>query len=540
MAKSTRSRFALSTAIAIFGVVWVAQPTRSQAPPLDVFLSRAGKLEHQNLWQQAADVYERACRIFPDRPELREKWQKAERLYSLSRRYHDPSYLGELLHLDDLEVLDLYREVISKINTHYVENISFDRMIQLGYRSLNLALNDPTFLATSAPTMSAQSVAALRAALANCPKSTIRDAGQALSEVAQAAEIAKRHGVTSTAVVVLEFLTAASEGLDPYSTHLTPHRLHDLYAMIDGNFVGLGVEVKGAADGLEIVQVLGDSPAETAGLEDGDIIVAVDGRPVTGLNVEEAANRLQGKEGSTVKLRVRSNKRPLHEATVCRREVIVHSVCQTRILDDATGIGYVRLTSFQKQTVRELEIAVEQLLSKNMRSLVLDLRGNPGGLLDVALQLANHFVDNGTLVSTQGRAWGQSWSHRARPFAAWKFPLALLIDGESASASEILAGAIRDHHRGLLIGTRTFGKGSVQSIFPLRTAATGLRLTTAYFYSPNGHVFQHQGVQPDLVVVRPLGALGEELTLPRRADLTADVQLRRAVASLTSQIASRQ
>lgn len=527
----------LGWCLAILGLL--ARGIVAQAPPLDVFLNRGGEFERQRLWQQAADVYERGCRMFPERAELREKWQRAERLYSLTRRYHDPSYLGELLRLDELEVYDLYREVVGKINTHYVEPVSFDRMVKQGYRSLLLALDDPEFLAQNAANMSAQSVDALRRALAAGPRAPVADAAGALAETAHVAEHAKSLGVRSATPVVLEFLTAASEGLDPYSTHLTPHRLHDLYAMIDGNFVGLGVEVKGSAVGLEIVQVLADSPAEAAGLLDGDIIVKVEDKPVTGLNVEEAANRLQGKEGTAVTLRIRRAPGVERDVQVRRREVIVHSVCQARLLEGPGGVGYIRLSSFQKQTVRELEIAVESLLGKGMRSLVLDLRGNPGGLLDVALQLANHFIDNGTLVSTQGRAWGQSWSHRAKPYAAWKFPLAVLIDGESASASEILAGAIRDHRRGLLVGTRTFGKGSVQSIFPLRTAATGLRLTTAYFYSPNGHVFQHKGVQPDVVVPRALGILGEELTLPRRAELAGDPQLRKAVAALTSQVASR-
>jgi carboxyl-terminal processing protease len=212
---------------------------------------------------------------------------------------------------------------------------------------------------------------------------------------------------------------------------------------------------------------------------------------------------------------------------------VVHSVTETKMLGEPAVVGYVRLGSFQKLTVGELEAAVHQLLQSGMQSLIIDLRGNPGGLLDVALQVANHFINNGVLVSTRGRAWGQSFEHSARRGAAvWGFPLAVLIDGDSASASEIFAGAIKDHGRGLVVGTTSYGKGSVQSIFPLRSANTGLRLTTAYFYSPTGKVYQNTGVEPDLYVSRSLDALGQEVPVGRHPTPEDDPQLRAAYDAL--------
>lgn len=512
----------------------LAKTARVETPraPLDEFLTRGDAFESRNLWQQAADVYERGMRLYPGETNLRERWHKAERLYSLSRRFHDPSYQNDLLRMDTPHSLDLYREIVQKIQTHFVEDVPLDRLIRMGYRNLDIALGEKTFLQNSAPGITAEQVASLRRELGRRPPFPIESVQDAINEVHEATAIAQRHGVRQPASVIFEFLTAACEGLDSYSTHLTPNRLRDLYSMIDGNFVGLGVEVRGVKEGLKIVQVLSDSPAEQARLLDDEVIVGVDGRSIVGVAAEEAANLLQGKEGSSVNLSIQNGQGTVRSVKVTRREVIVHSVVDARLVDAKVGIGYIRLSSFQKLTVQELEAAVTKLRKEGMTGLILDLRGNPGGLLDVAVQVANHFVEDGVLVTTRGRAWGQSWSHRARPGNTWTFPLAVLVDGDSASASEIFAGAIQDHNRGLIIGTRTYGKGSVQSIFPLRGADSGLRLTTARFYSPRGNPFEGIGVNPDTIVYRKTGPLGEEEPVGRHPDAKSDIQLRTALESL--------
>lgn len=511
-----------------------SETTANRTVSLDELIARGSDLENQRQWQQAADLYERASRLFPDNTGIKARWQKAERLYSLSRRYHDPSYLGELLNLSEAKAIDLYREVLRKIQTHYVESIDLSRLIRHGTYHLDLALSEPLFLARNFGTGGPIEPRQLRHALSLLEPQPGMDVDWAVREVTQMTDLFERHGLTNRVAVVMEYLTAASEGLDPYSTHLSPNRLRDLYATIDGNFVGLGIEVRGAGEGLLILNVLAGSPAEEAGLREGDAIVAVDGQDISGLAAEEAANRLQGKVDTDVTLELKPAKGGRRIVQVTRREVIVHSITHTQILDPELGIGYIRLDSFQKLTVQELEEAVAQLRRAGMRQLILDLRGNPGGLLDVALHVANHFIDEGVLVSTQGRAWGQSWSHRARPMTVWRFPLVVLVDGESASASEIFAGAIQDHGRGVIVGSRTFGKGSVQSIFPLQGANTGLRLTTARFFSPKGRAFQGIGVEPDIVITRPTGELGETTPAPRKPDRASDPQLAQALTILAN------
>lgn len=507
----------------------------AQTPPrvsLEQFLARGVDCERQQLWQQAAEVYERALRLYPDRPELRDRWQQAERRFSLSRRYHDSSFTGEMLELSQPDAIDLYAEVVRKIQSYYVDPIEPGRLVAAGRRNLDLALSESIFLERHLSPRQRELARSIRLALAKRAADSVHSTDEAVAEVVRDADLCRQLGLDAPVAVTMEYLAAASEGLDPYSTHLSPNRLRDLYALIDGNFVGLGVEVRGHSRGLVVMDVLPGSPAAEAGLAEGDILIAVDQQPIAGLSTEESANRLQGPAGSTVRLQVvRAGASP-RQILLARREVIVHSITSAQILDRASGIGYVRMTSFQKQTARELEEAVAQLEQAGMRALVIDLRGNPGGLLDTALHVANRFISQGVLVSTQGRSWGQSWSHRARPMPTWSMPLAILIDGESASASEILAGAIQDHGRGTIVGTRSFGKGSVQSIFPLRSANTGLRLTTAHFYSPKGKVYQGVGVAPDVVVSRPRGSFGEELPVGRHVDLARDLQLARAAAVL--------
>lgn len=509
-----------------------------QTVSVDEFIARGTDFESQRQWQQAADLYERASRLFPDNTGLKKRLRKAERLYSLSRRYHDSSYTTELMQLSEAQALELYREVLRKIQTHFVEPVSIDRLVQIGYENLDLALDEPVFVSRNFATGQPTSMEDLKAKLAQRQRVRVNGVEGATAEVLHATNILGRNGLTNRPAIVLEFLSAASEGLDPYSTHLSPNRLRDLYATIDGNFVGLGIEVRGAADGLLLLHILPESPAEEAGLKESELIIEVDGKSIAGMPAEEAANLLQGPANTQVTLKLKGTDNQTRVVAVPRREVIVHSVTRSEMIDRDRRVGYIRLDSFQKLTVQELEQAVGKLQAEGMTRLILDLRGNPGGLLDVALHVANHFIDDGVLVSTQGRAWGQSWSHRARPMSRWTFPIVVLVDGNSASASEIFAGAVQDHGRGLVVGTQTFGKGSVQSIFPLHSANTGLRLTTARFYSPKGKTLQGIGVHPDLVVSRPVGPLGEEEPLSREVSLENDRQLREAYQALCQTVAA--
>jgi carboxyl-terminal processing protease len=251
---------------------------------------------------------------------------------------------------------------------------------------------------------------------------------------------------------------------------------------------------------LRLVGVIRGGPAWEAGIKVGDQITRVAGQSMRGLSLDEAAGKLQGAEGSSVEITVLRPDGTVRNFRLVRRHVEVESVAQAKIVDPASGVGYIQLAGFQKTSTEELDKAIVALRRQGMKTLMLDLRGNPGGLLNVAVEIAERFVDRGVIVSTRGRAPGQSQIFRSQARSVWTMPLYVLIDHDSASASEILAGALKDQNRAILLGDKSYGKGSVQSIFALRNAPAGLKLTTAKFYSPRNRSYSEQGVEPNVFV----------------------------------------
>jgi carboxyl-terminal processing protease len=317
---------------------------------------------------------------------------------------------------------------------------------------------------------------------------------------------------------------------------LTPTRYDDLNSNIRGQFVGVGIVIEGkAGKGMWLVDVLPDSPAEQSGLEAGDWIVGIDGVDCRRMTTEEAAHLLTGPSGSRVSLDIARGE-STHNVGCARREVVVKSIPVATMLDSTSGVAYIRLTAFQRNTTTELDQALQSLRRQGMRSLVWDVRGNPGGLLDEAVSVVDRFIDDGLIVSTKGRASGQDKSYYAFSPGTWQIPLVLLIDGDSASASEIVAGAIRDHHRGTIIGRKSYGKWSVQSIYQA-SHGMALRLTTARFYSPSGKTYSKIGVEPDIVIAVP-----DDAPRPRSAktlDPDRDPDLHAALEVLSGQSYSR-
>ena len=273
-----------------------------------------------------------------------------------------------------------------------------------------------------------------------------------------------------------------------------------MVAHVEGNVVRLVVEVKSKDGTLLIVNTIAGGPADQGGLKGGDRITAVNGKTCQEVTTDVAADMLRGEEGSTVNVTIVSAVGSTRTYKLTRRRVEVPSVEDVKIIDRAGGVGYFKLTSFQKTTNRDVDAALWKLHAEGMRSLVIDLRGNPGGLLRAAVDVADKFVNEGLIVATRGRSPREDFDHRGQTPGTWRVPLVVLIDKDSASASEILAGAIRDHKRGQLIGEKSYGKGSVQGIFPLTGSNAGIRLTTAQWYTPSGQAISGQGIVPDTVV----------------------------------------
>lgn len=297
------------------------------------------------------------------------------------------------------------------------------------------------------------------------------------------------------------------DSLDPHSSFMPPDVYKEMQIETQGSFGGLGIEITVRDRHLTIVAPIEGTPADRAGLEPGDRIVRISGEPTKDMTLLEAVRRLRGPKGSEVTITILREGREPFDLTVTRDIIEVHSV---RASDLGDGIGYIRLVSFQERTRRDLEEAIKDLRSKGMRGLVLDLRNNPGGLLSQAVQVADLFLEKGKLiVYTEGRAKNQNLRFVDEHDNPQDIPMVVVVNRGSASASEIVAGALQDHQRAVLVGTKTFGKGTVQTVIPLNDGS-GLRLTTARYYTPKRRAIDGNGMIPDIVVEPPKQATTEK------------------------------
>ncbi len=307
--------------------------------------------------------------------------------------------------------------------------------------------------------------------------------------------------------------------LDPHSSYMNAKNFADMQVQVQGQFGGLGIEVTMENGFIKVVSPIDDTPAASAGLKPNDLIVAIDGESVQGLSLADAVERMRGPVNSSIKLTIKRENRDPFEVTLKRAVVKIQSVKSQLVGND---VGYIRITSFNEQTDSGLQAAMKSLRGKagaKLTGIVLDLRNNPGGLLDQAIGVSDDFLDKGEIVSTRGRRTEDAQRYDAKPGDITNgLPMVVLINGGSASASEIVAGALKDHHRAILLGTRSFGKGSVQTIIQL-PGHGAIRLTTARYYTPSGRSIQAEGIQPDIVVEPAKIQKIAEVQIQHEADL---------------------
>ena len=295
-------------------------------------------------------------------------------------------------------------------------------------------------------------------------------------------------------------ITGMLNGMDPHSAYLTPELYKELQMDTQGRFGGLGIEITVRNGVLTVVSPIEDTPAFRAGIKSGDQILKIEGEFTKDMSLMQAVKKMRGPKGTKLNLSVkREGVTDLLDFSIVRDTIRVQSV-RSRLLEE--GYVYVRLAQFQERSDRDLQRALEKLASEKagIRGLVLDLRNNPGGLLTQAVRVADLFLESGMIVYTEGRLENQKQKYFARKEGSWtEFPIVVLVNGGSASASEIVAGALQDHKRAVILGTKTFGKGSVQTILPLDDNSA-LRLTTARYYTPKGRSIQATGIVPDIVM----------------------------------------
>ena len=301
--------------------------------------------------------------------------------------------------------------------------------------------------------------------------------------------------------MIADAINGMLQSLDPHSSYIPAEDYLDLQQSTSGEYGGLGMEVTSEDGVVKVIAPIDGSPAKEIGIKAGDYITEVDGESILGLSLNEAVDMMRGKPGEAISITVvRMDEDPITYDLV--REIIKRQPAKAEIKD---GVGYIRISSFNEKTADSLEKSIKDLKTQfggRVPGVVLDLRGNPGGLLDQSIRVSSAFLDGGEVVSTRGRAADDTERYNAQRSELLKgVPLVVLVDGASASASEIVAGAIQDRGRGLVVGRKTFGKGSVQSVIPLRGGRDGaLRLTTQRYYTPSGSSIQGTGITPDILI----------------------------------------
>jgi carboxyl-terminal processing protease len=406
------------------------------------------------------------------------------------------------------QAVSLFSEVSQKIDERSLEPTSYDVRVRRALRNLSLALNNQAFvngLGLSADSFQMDAFRNTLARLANAGQvRNFQDARTVLNTVMTQAQSVQ--GLTPS-VVGFEFANASIDTLDKFSglepadpsTRNGAELAGVKSAALEEEIVGVGVEVKEHAEGLLVVKPLRGGPAEDAGIMSGDVILSINNQALAGMKMANSVDLMKGTSGSQMKVRIYRDGKGERDFTMTRRKIRVWTVNDTKILN-GTDIGYFSLSRFSQSSTAEVDQALNALYNKGMKSLIIDLRGNPGGLLTTCVEISDRFLACGTIVSTKGRLNSDNMVETATYAKTWSVPLVVLVDGDSASASEIFAAAIQENGRGAVIGTKSYGKGSVQTHFPLSAIGGDLRLTTALFYSPTGRKMAGEGVIPDIEI----------------------------------------
>jgi len=489
MAMKTRilHRYGIAIGVLLLAVS-VANATNITSP--NKLRKEAEALERKGEWQQAGEIYLRLLAQDKNSPDLRGKILICLRHIQQKRRHTDPQYLERIRELPLSRALNAYLDGLGKLQANYVdrEKIDLAALFQRGLEELKFALDEPAFRKEHFKDSDADAIQSLKQQLIDVwSVAKLRQASEIREAVKEIALTAQQKLGVQPSITVMEFLCGACNTLDEHTAYLPPSEETAIYA---GQLTALGVMLSTSADGqVQVVRVLPGTWAAQAEIRDGDRVAKFVGKNCENGELEQLIEiEVVGQGGM--------NRRTI------KMPALLNSVFDVETSPD--GVGYLRIAGFTRTTPQELHNAFHQLRMRGTKSLIVDLRGNPGGLFPVAVDVAEQFLPEGIIVTTQGQGaiFNRTFESRSG-MGAFNLPLVVLVDGDTASAAEVLAGALKENNRATLIGQPTYGKGTIQNVLQL-SAGGGMRITLARFFTPRGTPYQAVGVTPDLIEsVRP-------------------------------------
>lgn len=460
-------------------------------------LEKGSVLENENRWNEALTVYQNGLKKNPNNPKILARRQFVRIHVDLASRLADKTYVQSVKADSAVFAKSAFEEILANIQAYHYAKPNWNNMLQHGVQNLTEAMKNKAFQKAFAPIGYETKFHSVVKQIENHKKGIfVRNRNEYVQLVDSIAKLAEAKCGLRQSVTIFEFACSSISSLDTYSSYMAPESYEDLRSRLNGRFVGIGVEIHITDRHLEVVKVFPGGPADDARIRAEDKILAVNGHRVSKVGGNPAADLLKGTEGSQLTVLVETPDKKEYLLRMKRRHIEVSSISKAAIVDRVNGVGYIQLSSFQENSVYEFDSAMMKLHRQGMKSLVLDLRDNPGGVLKVGIKIANRFLQKGRIVVTRGRSNEDNKDYHAELAGTWNLPMVVLIDENSASASEIVAAAIAENRRGQVVGKRSYGKGTVQGIFTLVSGRGGLRLTTAKFYSPTGREISYQGVQP--------------------------------------------
>jgi len=457
-------------------------------------------LEQKGNLEAVQELYSAAIRRFPNSSRLQAQYSRVKVLGDIQKRFGTDWHLKVAWQYDSVRLQKFVQDFWSLFIANYVQSFTPSEIFYRETRCMDIALGNEIFCSNVLPNVSTQKIQSFREEIRQYVKdSVIQTPDELVRATMEIGQRFQNRFQRKASLLVLEGLFDFVTSLDSYSEVLLPNQYQELVASVSGNMIGVGISIKNQNNKTEIIKIIPNSPAAHSDLRCGDQIIAISNQPIEGNTLQQVSTKLEGPAGSTISLLVQTKNDYPREIVLIRQPFVISSIEHAMILPNSGGIGYFRLNGFQQNSALEMQEALNQLQKQGMNSLIIDLRGNLGGIVDTAVAISDLFLDEGNILKI--KKVGSRFTHQAHLDGTWnEIPLALLIDENSASASEIFAGAIQAHQRGVIVGKRSFGKGAIQTTYQIPESPFIMKLTTAQFFGPKGNRYNYVGVKPNFEV----------------------------------------